>query len=269
MDLLLQGKRALVTGSSSGIGAGIAKMLSEEGVAVVVHGRNAERLERVAGEIADGGAPVATALGDLATDDGADAVARVALDAFGGIDILVNNAGGSSDEEKKSWFDVPLSEWVATYQKNVVAAGRLIHQLAPPMRAWGWGRLIQISSAAGTIPTSAQPDYGPAKAAMLNMSLGLSKTLAGSGVTVNTVSPGMIMTDGLRTFLHTFAAKRGWGEDIDKAAEYILKGTGQTVRRIGQVEDIAFAVTYLASPRADFVNGVNMHLDGGGSSSIY
>ena len=162
-----------------------------------------------------------------------------------------------------------VTEWVATFEKNVGAAGRLIHHFAPGMRERQWGRIIQISSAAGIIPTSAQPDYGPAKAAMINMSLGLSKALSGTGVTVNTVSPGMIMTEGLLDFLRTFAAKRGWGDDIDQAAEYILKGTGQTVNRIGQVEDIAFAVLYLASPLGGFVNGVNLHLDGGGTAFIY
>jgi 3-oxoacyl-[acyl-carrier protein] reductase len=269
MDYRLNGKRALVTGSSSGIGVGIARILAAEGVSVVVHGRDAERLGRVAAQIAEEGGRVASARGDLSTDAGADEVASAALEAFGGIDILVNNAGGASDEEKKSWFDVELDEWLKTYQKNVMAAGRLIHKMAPAMKERGWGRLIQISSAAGTIPTSAQPDYGPAKAAMLNMSLGLSKALSYSGVTVNTVSPGMIWTEGLEEFLGAFAAKRGWGDDTDKAAQYILKGTGQTVNRIGQVEDIGHAVAYLASPVADFVNGVNLHLDGGGSSSIY
>jgi NAD(P)-dependent dehydrogenase (short-subunit alcohol dehydrogenase family) len=122
---------------------------------------------------------------------------------------------------------------------------------------------------AGTIPTSAQPDYGPSKAAMVNMSLGLSKALAGSGVTVNTVSPGMIRTPGLDDFLRQFAQKRGWGDDIDQAAAYILKGTGQTVHRIGEVGDVANAVAWLASPVADFVNGINIHMDGGASSSIY
>jgi NAD(P)-dependent dehydrogenase (short-subunit alcohol dehydrogenase family) len=268
MDLQLQGKRALVTGSSSGIGAGIAKMLAGEGAAIVVTGRNAERTEKVRAELAASGAQVVSAIGDLATDEGANHVAKVALEAFGGVDILVNNAGGSSEEEKKSWFDVDLSEWIATYQKNVIAAARLIHQLTPGMRERGWGRIIQIASAAGTIPTSAQPDYGPAKAAMINMSLGLSKALKGTGITVNTVTPGMIMTEGLMDFLKVFSAKRGW-EGTDQAADYILKGTGQTVTRIGQVEDIAFAVTYLASPLAGFVNGVNMHLDGGGTSNIY
>ena len=103
---------------------------------------------------------------------------------------------------------------------------------------------------------------------MLNMSLGLSKALAKSGVTVNSVSPGMIRTPGLEDFLRMFAAKRGW-DDIEQAADYVLKGTGQTVNRIGQPQDVAFAVAYLASPRADFVNGINIHMDGGGSSSIY
>ncbi|MDO8391176.1 MAG: SDR family oxidoreductase [Actinomycetota bacterium] len=268
MDLQLQGKRALVTGSNSGIGRGIAKMLAEEGVSVVLHGRNAQRLEAVRAEFAAAGHSVAAAQGDLSTDAGGEAVADAALAAFGGIDILVNNAGGGSEESKVNWFDVALTEWVATYQKNVLAAARLIHRLTPAMKEQQWGRIVQIGSMAGTIPTSAQPDYGTAKAAMLNMTMSLSKHLKGTGVTVNMVTPGMIMTEGLVDFLTNFAAKRGW-EGIDQAADYVLKGTGQTVLRIGQPEDIAFAVTYLASPRADFVNGVNMHLDGGGTANIY
>lgn len=269
MDLRLSGTRALVTGSSSGIGTAIAGALAAEGASVVVHGRDPERTDSVARDIAEAGGAVARALGDLATDEGATAVADAALDAFGGIDILVNNAGGSSDDDAKSWFVVPLEEWVATYQKNVVAAGRLIHRMAPPMVERGWGRIIQISSMAGTVPTSAQPDYGPSKAALLNMSLGLSKALAKTGVTVNTVSPGMIRTPGLEGFLRQFAAKRGWGDDIARAGEYIVRGTGQTVDRVGEPDDVAHAVAYLASPLADFVNGINLHMDGGGSSSIY
>jgi 3-oxoacyl-[acyl-carrier protein] reductase len=268
MDLQLAGKRALVTGSSSGIGTGIARLLAAEGAAVVVHGRNTERTENIRTELASAGAHVASAIGDLATDDGATAVAEAALEAFGGIDILVNNAGGGADVANPSWFTTELSAWIDTYQKNVVAAGRLIHRLTPAMKDRGWGRIVQIGSMAGTVPTSAQPDYSAAKAAMLAMSLGLSKALKGSGVTVNTVTPGMIWTDGLQDFLRDFAAKRGW-DDIQQAADYILKGTGQTVLRIGQPEDIAHAVAYLASPLADFVNGVNIHVDGGGTANIY
>ena len=268
MDLQLSGKRALVTGSSSGIGAAIATVLAAEGCSVVVTGRNVERTAAVTERLAATGADVASAVGDLATDDGANSVADAAIEAFGGIDILVNNAGGGADVENPSWFTTDLSAWIETYQKNVMAAGRLIHRLTPGMQEQGWGRVVQIGSMAGTMPTSAQPDYAAAKAAMLAMSLGLSKALKGSGVTVNTVTPGMIDTEGLQEFLRAFADKRGW-DDVQQAADYILKGTGQTVLRIGEPDDVANAVAYLASPVADFVNGVNIHMDGGGTANIY
>ncbi|OBG94518.1 3-oxoacyl-ACP reductase [Mycobacterium sp. E136] len=269
MDFNLNGKRALVTGSSSGIGAGIASTLAREGVSVVVHGRNAERARTVAEQIRADGGQAAVAIGDLATEEGAAHVADTAAEAFDGIDILVNNAGGASETNVQSWFSLPVSEWGVTYQRNVMSAGYLIHALVPAMKEKDWGRIIQIASAAGIIPTSGQPDYGPSKAAMINMSMGLSKALKGTGVTVNTVMPGMIMTEGLKEFLHTFAERRGWGDDIDKAAEYVLKGTGQTVHRIGQISDVAYAVAVLASPNADFLNGINLHLDGGATGSIY
>ncbi len=268
MDLQLKGKRALVTGSSSGIGVGIAKILAAEGVSVVVHGRNKERLKKVADEIAKSGAKVAMAPGDLSDDKQANEIADAALSAFGGIDILVNNAGGGSNDEQKSWFKMPLSAWLETYQMNVMGAGRLIHRLAPAMRERGWGRLIQISTAAGTTPTSAQPDYGPSKAALNNMSIGLSKALANTGVTVNIVSPGMIKTEGVVDFLTKFAKTRGWGDDIAKAEDYVVKGTKQTVNRVGRVEDIGYAVAFIASPLADFINGTNVHVDGGITPSL-
>jgi len=269
MDLRLTGKHALVTGSSSGIGAGIAHALAGEGVSVVVHGRDIDRTHQVAAAIQASGGNAVAVTGDLADDAGAASVAEAALAAFGAIDILVNNAGGASAGEVKSWFSVPMEEWLASYQRNVMAAARLVHRLAPAMKERGWGRVIQIATAAATIPTSAQPEYGTAKAAMLNMSLGLSRALSGSGVTVNSVSPGMIRTPGLDDFLKAFAQRRGWGDDVSKAADYVLKGTGQTVNRIGTAEDVASAVAYLASPRADFLNGVNLHLDGGGTPNIY
>jgi 3-oxoacyl-[acyl-carrier protein] reductase len=269
MDLGLSGKRALVTGSSSGIGVGIATALAAEGASVVVHGRNAERAQAVAARLAESGGTTAVAIGSLSTDEGAAAVAADALAAFGGIDILVNNAGGSADLPDPSWFNVGTEAWLETYQANVLAAVRLVHHLVPPMRERGWGRVINIGTGASITPTSAQPDYGPSKAAMLNMSLGLSKALSRTGVTSNTVSPGMIRTEGLMRFLATFAEKRGWGDDIQKAEDYVAKGTGQTVVKIGEPDDIAYFVTMLASPRADFLNGVNLHADGGISPSVH
>ena len=269
MELDLTGKRALVTGSSSGIGVAIAEMLAAEGAAVVIAGRDRSRVKLVAERLRSKGATVGTACGDLATDDGAIAVADQALSALGGIDILVNNAGGSAPAENPSWLAADTGVWVDTYQRNTLAAVRLIHSLVPQMKARSWGRIINIGTAASTTPTSGQPDYGAAKAAMLNMSLGLSKALKHTGVTSNSISPGMIRTEGLVRFLTQMAEKRGWGDDLAKAEDYVAKGGGQTVSRIGEVSDIAYAVLMLASPRADFINGINLHLDGGVSPSIY
>ena len=151
MDLKLQGKRALVTGSSSGIGAGVARMLAEEGCRVVVHGRDRERTSRVAREIGAAGAVI----GDIATTGGADSVASSAADAAGGaIDILVNNAGGGEGTTNLPWLDVPEDAWARTFQTNTMGAVRLVRRLVPAMRAAGWGRIIQISSAVAARPTT-------------------------------------------------------------------------------------------------------------------
>lgn len=269
MDLALQGKCALVTGSSSGIGVAIARMLAVEGASVVVHGRHLARAQAVVDSIVTNGGQAALACGDLATDDGAARVADLAKAAFGGVDILVNNAGGQGKNVHPSWFSTTLTDWSSTYEANVLAAVRLIHHLVPAMKDKGWGRVINISTAAAITPTSAQADYGAAKAAMLNFSLSLSKALSRSGVTSNAISPGMIRTEGLIEFLSDFATRRGWGDDIARAEEYVAKGSGQTVNRTGEVADVAYAVAMLASPRADFINGTNFHVDGGISPSLY
>jgi NAD(P)-dependent dehydrogenase (short-subunit alcohol dehydrogenase family) len=268
MDLNLQGKRALVTGSSSGIGAGIARMLAVEGASVVVHGRNRARAEAVAAAIIASGGKAVAVCGDLADETQIAALAEGALAAFGGIDILVNNAGGSAETADKSWFGGTAATLLEAYQANVVASFCLIKLFSPAMKERGWGRIINIATAAAITPTSGQPDYGPAKAALINLSLGFSKTMARSGVTSNCISPGMVRTEGVRDFLANFAQKRGWGDDIAQAEAYVAKGTGQTVKAIGEVEDIAFAVAMLASPRADYINGANFHVDGGISPAI-
>lgn len=268
MELELKGKRALVTGSSSGIGVAIAEMLAAEGASVVINGRDAGRVDAVAERLTARGYAAATACGDLSTDAGTQEVVEAAGAAFGGIDILVNNAGGSAASDSPNWFAYGTDQWLDTYQRNTLAAVRLIHAFAPAMKERGWGRIINISTAAAITPTSGQADYGPAKAAMLNMSLGLSKALKQSGVTVNSVSPGMIRTEGLVRVLTQMAERRGWGDDLAKAEAYIAKGGGQTVKRIGEVQDIGYAVVMLASPRSDFINGINLHVDGGLSPSL-
>src|SRR5271167_3820835 len=125
MDLQLDNKRALVTGSTSGIGAEIARMLALEGVKVIVHGRDRGRAERVVAEIADKGGHAAVALGDLMTGDGVEAVIKATEQAVGHVDILVNNAGGSSSATALGWFETPLVEWIESYRQNALPAVRL------------------------------------------------------------------------------------------------------------------------------------------------
>src|ERR1700754_4146764 len=141
MDLRLTGRRALVTGSSSGLGAAIARLLAREGADVVVHGRNEARTRAVAEEV---GAQ-AVAVGDLATDTGADAVAAAA----GQIDVLVNNAGAY---DNLGWADSTPELWLRTYEVNVVSAVRMIRHFVPGMRARGWGRVIQIGGGLAVQP---------------------------------------------------------------------------------------------------------------------
>ena len=136
MDLQLIGKRAVVTGSSSGIGEAIAKALAAEGASVVVHGRREAEAKRVAAEIGAAGGKAVVALGDLSTDAGADAVARVANEAFDGVDILVNNAGAFP---QGPWLESDAAEWTDLYNQNVGSMVRLITRLVPGMKSAGGG----------------------------------------------------------------------------------------------------------------------------------
>lgn len=262
MDLGLTGKRALVTGSSSGIGAGIARLLAAEGCAVIVHGRDAARAQAVADSISAAG----VATGDLSTDAGADAVAAAA----GEVDILVNNAGGAAGTSALHWTEVDEAGWNATYQLNAVAAARLIRRLLPAMQAKGWGRIINIASAAATQPIAFGPDYGAAKAAMLNMTVSLAKSLGACGVTANSVSPGMILTPAVETWLSHLRTTMGWGDISPEEAEAraARELTPIPVGRIGRVEEIAHVVAMIASPAAGYMTGANIRMDGGQVQSV-
>jgi len=261
----LDGKRALVTGSSNGLGAAIAKRLAREGARLVVHGRNTERAERVAAAIRADGGEAHVAIGDLMLDDQATAVADTAEAALGGIDILVNNAGGeSAGHGQAAFFDAKPEEWLKTYNGNVVCAIRLIHRFAPGMKAAGWGRIIQISSLVSHRPNLVIPDYAAAKAGLNNMTVGLSLALAGTGVTVNSISPGVILTAGVEGWFRKLSEQYGWGTDwpeIEKRA--IASLAPNHIGRAGRPEDVAHAVMYLASPAGGFVTGTDMLVSGG------
>ncbi len=261
MDLGLKNKRALVTGSSGGIGEAIAKTLAAEGVAVVVHGRKKGEAQRVVKEIEAAGGRAALALGDLARDEEAERVADAALAAFGGVDILVNNAGSYP---LGGWLQATPGDWVRNFESNVFSAVRLIRRLAPPMKDRGWGRIIQIASIAGVQPAPPAAAYSATKAAMINMTVSLARELDSTGVTVNTVSPGPIVTGGWNEFALQLGSAQGWGNDLEEIKKRLLDGWLKNPSgRIGQPEDIADLVAFVASPRAGFVNGANLRVDGG------
>ena len=146
MDMMLKGKRAFITGSTSGIGAQCARVLAGEGVSVVINGRNADRTAAVADEIRASGGEAEVALGDVTTEEGSRNVIESAKSAFDGVDILVNNVGNPTQESHPSWFDASFQEWIDDYHQNTIAAVRLIHAFVPAMKERGWGRLIQVSS---------------------------------------------------------------------------------------------------------------------------
>ena len=278
MDLELNGKRALVTGSSSGIGAAIAQVLAAEGAKVVIHGRDEAKTRAVA-QALEAGAEVAFVVGALDQEDECAAVAKRTLEIFGGIDILVNNAGGMASANRpdsdaasfnRPWLETPWDDWRWTYEQNVGSSVRMIQALAPGMIERGWGRIINISSASATQTEPDLADYQPAKAAITNLTTGLAKSLGGTGVTVNTVTPGTIATEGVKTGFVRWAEQLGWTtrdwSEIER--RFTSEVIPQPTKHFGRPEDIARMVAFLASPQASYMTGSNYRVDGGQCRSV-
>jgi 3-oxoacyl-[acyl-carrier protein] reductase len=215
----------------------------------------------VAAKITAAGGRAEVALGDLSSDRAAIEVARQALGHFGGIDILVNNA---SSYPVAGWQQMPASDWVAAYNGNVGGMVRITQALLPQMRERRWGRIIAMASTVGTLPIAVMGAYSASKAAFINIAAGLAKELAGTGLTSNSVSPGLVLTPGVRKILLDTAAQQGWGNDWE---EIERKGTAlfssNPVGRIGQPDDVAALVLFLASQQASYCNGSNYRVDGG------
>lgn len=258
MDLQLKGKRALVTGSTSGIGWATARELAMEGAHVIVNGRDPARLAQAVARIQSEvpGATIDGVQADLSTAAGCQRL----LDAAGEVDILVNNLGIF---EPKAFEQISDEDWLRFFEVNVLSGVRLARHHLAKMKARGWGRVVFISSESGICPPADMVHYGMTKSAQLSVSRGLSETCVGTGVTVNAVLPGPTRTEGVGEFFATLA--RDAGQTLVEAERDFFKHARPTslLQRFIEPSEVAAMVTYVCSPRAAATNGAALRVEGG------
>lgn len=258
MDLLLKGKRALITGSTSGIGWATARELAAEGVHVILNGRDPARLvsavERIQAEFPEAMADGVAA--DLSTAAGCQRL----LDAAGDLDILVNNLGIF---EPKAFEQIGDDDWTRFFEVNVMSGVRLSRHHLPKMKARNWGRIVFISSESGICPPAEMVHYGMSKSAQLSVSRGLAETCIGTNVTVNSVLPGPTRTEGVGDFFATLASDAG--QTLAQAEHDFFKFARPTslLQRFIEPAEVAAMVTYVCSPRSSATNGAALRVEGG------
>jgi NAD(P)-dependent dehydrogenase (short-subunit alcohol dehydrogenase family) len=254
-----------VTGAHRGTGAGIAWALAREGAHVVVNGPTAEAAEQTVKPIVAAGHAASIAAGDVASPDGANAVIARLVESRRDIDILVANYGIA---ERRLWADADDAAWLGMYEKNVLSAVRMIRALTPAMKARGFGRVILVGTIGSTRPAARMPHYYAAKAALPAMTVSLAKDLAGTGITVNLVSPGLIATAEVLDMARKRGTRDGWPEAADANPTALLRRLAASdmpnpVGRIATVDEVGDLVSFLCSTRAGFINGQNIRIDGG------
>lgn len=263
MDLQLQGKVALVSGSTAGIGYAIARTLAQEGARVIVSGRTQpavdEAVERIRSET---GGTVNGYAGDLSRADAAEDVVR----QHPGIEILVNNLGIF---EAKRFEDIPDEDWMHIFDVNVLSGVRLARLVLPAMKQANWGRIIFISSeSAVQIPTE-MIHYGMSKTAQLAVSRGLAEAVAGTGITVNSVLPGPTKSRGVGDFVEGIARSSNKSFDQVEAEFFGQVRPTSLIKRFAAPQETASLVVYLASPLASATTGAALRVDGGVVKSAF
>jgi len=261
MKVDLSGLRALVTGSTKGIGRAIAEKLAANGAEVAINGRKAADVEQaiVAFRAALPNGRFAAAPGDVATAAGVAGIIKAA----GEVDILVNNVGVF---EIKDAFAIPDEDWERLFSINVLSGVRFTRHYGPRMRDKGFGRIVFISSESGVQMPTEMIHYGFTKAADLALMRGFAQALAASGVTVNAVLPGPTRTEGVDAM---FASMGKSADDPKAQRDFIDKGRPSSIiKRLASPQEIAAVVVFLCSREASAITGAPVRADGGVVMSI-
>ncbi len=264
MDLQLNGKTALVSGSTAGIGYAIAAALAREGAHVTLNGRTRERTDEAAARLRAEIGHDARVDG-LAADLGTAAGVETLTGALPAVDILINNVGIF---EPKAFADITDADWQKFFEVNVLSGVRLSRFYLPTMVGKKWGRVVFISSESGVNTPTEMIHYGMTKTAQLALSRGLAQTAAGTGVTVNTVMPGPTKSEGVGTFVEQMARDKGISAEQMEKDFFEHARPSSLLRRFETVEEIASVVAFVCSPLASAVTGAAWRADGGVVSSI-
>ena len=263
MDLQLRGRRALVTGSTAGIGFAIAAGLAKEGAQVIVNGRTRERVHEAVQEIRE--QAISADLKEFAGDLSKPEAIEQLIHNFPDVDILVNNLGIF---EPKPFPEITDHEWERMWQTNVMSGVRLSRYYLPRMLHASWGRVIFISSeSAVNIPVE-MIHYGVTKTAQIALARGMAETTAGTAVTVNTVLAGPTMSEGVTEWLDKVAQSRNLSKPELEREFFASMRPSSLLKRFATPEEVANVVVFLASPLASVTNGAAIRAEGGLLRSI-